>query len=32
MLRGVNVGGKSIISMPVLREAFKEAGFENVTT
>jgi uncharacterized protein (DUF1697 family) len=32
LLRGVNVGGNGIISMPALREALTKAGFENVRT
>ena len=32
LLRGVNVGGKNIISMPLLKIAFEEAGFMNVRT
>ena len=32
LLRGVNVGGNGIISMPVLRETLTDAGFENVRT
>jgi uncharacterized protein (DUF1697 family) len=32
LLRGVNVGGNGIISMPLLRDALANAGFENVRT
>jgi uncharacterized protein (DUF1697 family) len=32
LLRGVNVGGKNIISMAKLRAALEEAGFENVAS
>jgi len=32
LLRGINVGGNNIISMPVLREAFKKVGFCDVST
>ena len=32
LLRGVNVGGKNIVSMPILREAFEKSGFCNVST
>ena len=32
LLRGINVGGNNIISMPILREAFEKAGFSNVST
>ena len=32
LLRGVNVGGKNTVSMPVLREAFEKSGFCNVST
>jgi uncharacterized protein (DUF1697 family) len=32
LLRGVNVGGKNKISMPELKAAFEERGFENVVT
>jgi len=31
-LRGINVGGKNTVSMPILKEAFEEAGFCNVRT
>ena len=27
LLRGINVGGNNIVSMPILREAFEKAGF-----
>jgi uncharacterized protein (DUF1697 family) len=32
LLRGVNVGGKNIISMAKLRAALEETGFENVAS
>ncbi len=32
LLRGVNVGGKNIISMPSLKAAFEDAGFQKVST
>ena len=32
LLRGINVGGNNIVSMPVLREAFKKVGFYDVST
>ena len=32
LLRGINVGGKNIVSMPILREAFEKAGFSDVST
>src|SRR4051812_33702215 len=32
LLRGVNVGGKSILSMPLLRETMAKSGFGNVRT
>jgi uncharacterized protein (DUF1697 family) len=32
LLRGVNVGGKNMISMSSLRESFEEMGFTHVTT
>ena len=32
LLRGINVGGKNIIKMPALKEAFEANGFENVST
>src|SRR4051812_15918133 len=32
LLRGVNVGGKNIISMAALRTAFEGLGFENVAS
>ncbi len=32
LLRGINVGGKNKVAMPLLREYFAEAGFENVST
>lgn len=32
LLRGVNVGGKNKISMPLLKAAFEDAGFSGVTT
>lgn len=32
LLRGVNVGGKNKISMPVLKAVFEESGFRNVST
>lgn len=31
-LRGVNVGGKNKISMPILRTVFEEIGFKDVAT
>lgn len=32
LLRGINVGGKSIIRMPALKAAFEAGGFEDVST
>jgi uncharacterized protein (DUF1697 family) len=32
LLRGINVGGKNLISMPSLKTAFEEAGFADVST
>ncbi len=32
LLRGINVGGKNKVAMPLLREYFSEAGFANVRT
>ena len=32
LLRGINVGGKNKISMPILKNAFIENGFSDVTT
>ncbi|MCB5950466.1 DUF1697 domain-containing protein [Enterococcus sp. BWT-B8] len=32
LLRGINVGGKNKISMPVLRTVFEELGFSDVVT
>ena len=32
LLRGINVGGKNLIPMPVLKECFEEEGFEDVAT
>src|SRR2546423_11988996 len=32
LLRGINLGSKNRISMPELREAFEEAGFDGVHT
>ena len=32
LLRGVNVGGNNIVSMPFLRAAFEKAGFYDVST
>ena len=32
LLRGVNVGGKNKIPMPLLKAAFEEAGFYEVST
>ncbi len=32
LLRGINVGGKNKVSMPLLREYFTKAGFTNVST
>jgi uncharacterized protein (DUF1697 family) len=31
-LRGVNVGGKSLLSMPMLRDALEKSGLEDVRT
>ena len=31
-LRGVNVGGKSLLSMPMLRDALEKSGLEDVQT
>lgn len=31
-LRGINVGGKNMIAMPLLKTAFEGAGFTNVST
>jgi uncharacterized protein (DUF1697 family) len=32
LLRGINVGGKNLISMPALKECFEAEGFEDVVT
>ncbi|MGG0823398.1 DUF1697 domain-containing protein [Paenibacillus turicensis] len=32
LLRGINVGGKNKISMPELKKAFEEIGYQEVTT
>lgn len=32
LLRGINVGGNNKVSMPLLKELFEKAGFENVKT
>ncbi|MCL4338663.1 DUF1697 domain-containing protein [Patescibacteria group bacterium] len=32
LLRGINVGGKSIIRMPILKAVMEKAGFQNVST
>jgi len=32
LLRGINVGGKNLIPMPELREAFEELGLDDVST
>ncbi|WP_343882329.1 DUF1697 domain-containing protein, partial [Leifsonia poae] len=32
LLRGINVGGKNLIGMPALAEAFTEAGYQDVRT
>lgn len=32
LLRGINVGGNNIISMPTLKRCFEEVGFGNVVT
>lgn len=32
LLRGVNVGGKNVISMPALKKSFENSGFINVIT
>ena len=32
LLRGINVGGKNKVSMPILKNAFIENGFSDVTT
>lgn len=32
LLRGINVGGKNLIRMADLRDAFEELGFDDVTT
>jgi uncharacterized protein (DUF1697 family) len=32
LLRGINVGGRNLIAMPELREAFEAAGFRSVRT
>ncbi|CRH87563.1 Uncharacterized protein conserved in bacteria [Chlamydia trachomatis] len=30
LLRGINVGGKNKVSMPILKEQLTQLGFENV--
>jgi uncharacterized protein (DUF1697 family) len=32
LLRGINVGGKNLIPMPLLKDAFEDAGFTDVST
>jgi len=32
LLRGINVGGKNTVSMPILKSAFENAGFLSVST
>jgi uncharacterized protein (DUF1697 family) len=32
LLRGINVGGKNLVPMATLRDAFIDAGFEDVST
>lgn len=32
LLRGINVGGKNKLSMPVLKEMFEQNGFDGVET
>ncbi len=32
LLRGINVGGKNLIKMPVLKACFEADGFEDVVT
>jgi uncharacterized protein (DUF1697 family) len=32
LLRGINVGGKNLISMPALKACFEANGFDEVTT
>jgi uncharacterized protein (DUF1697 family) len=32
LLRGINIGSRNRISMPQLREALEESGFEDVLT
>ncbi|HYZ90824.1 MAG TPA: DUF1697 domain-containing protein [Actinomycetota bacterium] len=32
LLRGINVGGKNLISMPALKASFEDLGFTNVST
>lgn len=32
LLRGINVGGNNIIKMTALKQAFEDAGFDNVST
>ena len=32
LLRGINIGGKNKIAMPLLRQAFEELGFTEVVT
>jgi uncharacterized protein (DUF1697 family) len=32
LLRGINISGKNKISMPLLKAAFEEIGFSNVST
>lgn len=32
LLRGINIGGRNKISMPILRDVFEEIGFLDVVT
>ncbi len=32
LLRGINVGGKNKVSMPILKKTFEDIGFSNVST
>lgn len=32
LLRGINVGGKNKVAMPILKKVFEEQGFSNVVT
>ncbi|TFV95316.1 DUF1697 domain-containing protein [Leifsonia flava] len=32
LLRGINVGGRNLIGMPALADAFRDAGYSHVTT